>query len=108
MRLNFAILAICLSTTLLSLRAHAQGNARDGEFPPGAVRALEQVPAGRLRDQIGRLPEPAKQRALAWLGNIHFTEADTHYMHADASGGIYFSDPLPAFAPAPAQTESKV
>ena len=52
------------------------------EFPPGALRRIEDLPGGRLRTQIERLPVEARDRAVAWLGNFHFTDLDLNSLHA--------------------------
>jgi hypothetical protein len=69
------------------------------QFAPGAIRRSEDLPAGRLRSQLERLPGPARDRAVAWLGSIHFTELDLQTLQVDPSGGIYFADPAPVEPP---------
>ena len=77
----------------------ALGQPGPREFPPGSVRRIEDVPPGRLRTQIERLPGPARDRAVAWLGNFHFTELDLGSLQVDPAGGIFYAD---SFKPAPA------
>ena len=62
-----------------------------GEFPPGSFAELEELPAGRFRNELGNLPPQAQQRAKAWLREMHFTSHDLHSMHADANGGVCFA-----------------
>lgn len=62
---------------------------------------MDQLPPGRLRSQIEGLPSTAQERAVRWLGDIHFTERDLPALHADKDGGIYFVCDL---ATAPAAT----
>jgi hypothetical protein len=69
----------------------AQAPARR-EFPPGSLKALQELPASKLRGQLDRLPPAARERALASLKNFHFTDKDLDSMEADAQGGIYYAD----------------
>src|SRR5882672_2912984 len=62
------------------------------QFPPGAVRRIEDMPTSRLRAQIERLPVQARDRAVASLGNFHFTELDLNSLQVDPEGGIYYAD----------------
>lgn len=62
------------------------------EFPPGAVRQLEDLPLGKFRDQLERLPVQARERAVAWLGNFHFTPQDLDHLQVDPEGGIFYAD----------------
>ena len=62
------------------------------EFRPGSIRRTEDLPAGRLRTQIERLPAAARDRAVAWLGDFHFTEQDLDTLQVDPAGGIYYAD----------------
>jgi hypothetical protein len=70
--------------------AFGQGTPR--EFPPGTVRRIEDLPPGRLRTQIERLPAQARDRAVAWLGNFHFTDLDLDSLPVDPAGGIFYAD----------------
>jgi hypothetical protein len=98
MRFGLAAPIYIVSVLLLGGSVFAQPVGVKKEFPVGAVRAVQDLPAGRLRDEIERLPAGARDRAVAWLGNIHFTELDVQTMHADSEGGIYFVDEVPAGA----------
>ncbi|HKS38448.1 MAG TPA: M12 family metallo-peptidase, partial [Verrucomicrobiae bacterium] len=73
------------------------------QFPAGARRRVEDLPAGRLRTQVERLPVQARERALAWLGNFHFTDLDLNSLQADTDGGIFYADD---FAPAQVVADS--
>lgn len=76
------------------------------EFPRGSLKSVDQLPAGRLRTQIKLLPPTAQERAVRWLGDIHFTTEDLAAMHADKDGGIYFVCDL--VVPATSNTETPV
>jgi hypothetical protein len=89
-----AVLSIILVSVFLT-QGEVLAQERGREFRPGAVRVLEDVPPGRLRERIERLPATARERAVAWLGNLHFTSQDLETMEVDRAGGIYFVDPAP-------------
>ena len=87
-RATWKQVATLLATALLATNADAQTM---GEFPRGSMPELEQLPAGRFRDELQQLPPQARQNAQAWLHRMHFTKEDTHSMHTDANGGICFA-----------------
>lgn len=62
------------------------------EFPPGSVRRVQDLPPSRLRTQIERLPAQVRDRAVAWLGNFHFTDLDLDSLQVDPAGGIFYAD----------------
>ena len=66
--------------------------ARSREFPPGTLKRIEDLPAGRFRTQIDKLPPAGRQRALERLQGFHFTELDLDTLHADAEGGVFYVD----------------
>ena len=76
------------------LLPHSLGQQAGGrkEFPPGLIRRSADLPVSRLRDQIERLPAPARERALTWLSNSHITEEDLPALHADNEGAIFYVD----------------
>lgn len=94
-------LALGVSAWMLSA-AHAPAQpAAPREFAVGSVRRVEDLPASRLRTQIERLPADARDRAVAWLGNFHFTDQDLSSLQVDGSGGIFYADTFTLVAPAP-------
>lgn len=70
------------------------------QFPPGLLRSTHELPPGRLRNHLERLPAAAQERALGWLRSFHFTEHDLETLHADAEGGIYYADTFELEPPA--------
>jgi hypothetical protein len=108
-RRSFALLIIAfvlIWNTVPAARAQ-QAPARR-EFPPGLARQPQDLPAGRLRTQIERLPAPARDRAMAWLSNFHFTEQDLNALHADPDGAIFYADEFQLAPPAAAATEPPI
>jgi len=70
---------------------HRPGPLR-GEFLPGAVRQIADLPAGRFRARLERLSLQARNRALASLAEVHFTELDLLSLEADDEGGLFYAD----------------
>lgn len=62
------------------------------QFLRGTVTRVEDVPPGRFRNQLDRLPPQARTRAAAWLRDFHFTEHDLRTLHADPEGAIFYVD----------------
>ena len=84
----------CLLGALVLASPSAYGQQRrPQEFGGGALRQLDQLPAGRLRSQINALPGAAQKRSLQWLQSFHFTEDDLPFLHTDAQGGIFYVCP---------------
>ncbi|HYG22880.1 MAG TPA: zinc-dependent metalloprotease family protein [Verrucomicrobiae bacterium] len=80
------------------IQASPEGWAAPREFRPGALSQVRELPRGRLQERLNRLPPQARARALGWLRNFHFTEADVDSLHADAEGAIYYVDHFPGAA----------
>lgn len=90
-----------LLTVILSVLVSHRATAR--EFPVGALKRIDQLPPGRLRVQLEKLPPTARARALKWLESSHFTERDLDSLHADSDGGILYVDTFTGTAPASGQ-----
>ncbi len=85
---------VCLGLALVGATAAAPTSRTPGrQFPVGSLGRLEELPAGRFRTRLDRLPAEARQRALSWLRSFHFAEEDLATLHADEGGGIYYADP---------------
>ena len=86
-------------------QAVAQSPAtRTRQFAPGTLRSIEDVPSGRFRSNLDRLPPPAKARALDWLQRFHFTELDLDALNVDEEGGVFYVDD---FSAGPTTTETE-
>ena len=70
-------------------------------FGRGRPQTVTELPLGRLRSTLEGLPDPARQKALAWLQGIEFPANDAASLRVDRSGGIYYADTeLPTPPPA--------
>jgi hypothetical protein len=89
--------AVCFGSVLLGTDAFAQPASPAGPvFPRGSFTNINQLPPGRFRSDLERLPGAAQERARQWLSRLHFTHADLESFHADAEGGIYVVCTFPA------------
>jgi hypothetical protein len=105
-RWSLALLLIAfVSIWNTGLPARAQNIAAPKEFHQGVLRKVEELPQSRLRGQIERLPATARDRAMAWLANVHFTEQDLATLQADAEGGIFYADDFQLAPVAPENSE---
>lgn len=79
------------------------------QFTPGSWSRFDELPAGRLRWRLDRLPAQARQRALEALQSVHFPAQDLvgDSLQVDDGGNIYYADPPPV-APPPAEPESRL
>src|ERR1051326_7348923 len=74
------------------------------QFPVGTVRRTTDLPRGRVRDRLEKLPVAQRERALQWLRRFHFTELDLQTLQIDSEGGVYYEEPAGP-APTAAATE---
>jgi hypothetical protein len=103
---SLSLLTGCLMILAGAISSSGQQAVRD--FPKGSLRRIEDLPPGRLRTQIERLPAQARDRAVAWLGNFHFTELDLNSLQVDPEGGIFYADQFTLAPVAPAAGEPVV
>ncbi len=90
-KFNHAIILVALLTLLPLLSAHAQNSRAFGANAPFNITDL---PPGIFRAQLETLPPAAQQRAMSWLHNITFSEQDISSLRVDASGGVFYEDPV--------------
>ena len=100
------LLAVCATIPLIPAWGQ-QASPRTRQFPPGTLRQVEDLPTGRFRSQLDRLPPAAKSRALDWLQRFHFTEMDLDSLHVDADGAVFYADEF-ALSPSTSETEPSV
>src|SRR5688500_1074235 len=105
MRLSLFATVYAFFAAVLVADANAQP-VQPRQFAPGVLRKVEDLPAGRLKRRIENLPQAARDRAVAWLGQHHVTEEDFSALEVDRDGGIYYIDHfrLPAGEPEAQQT----
>jgi hypothetical protein len=72
-----------------------QGSPHSREFLPGRLNRIDEIPTGRFRTHLDRLPAAARDRALQKLRNFHFTELDLNSLETDNDGGIFYADAFP-------------
>ncbi|WP_417605662.1 Ig-like domain-containing protein [Oceanimonas baumannii] len=54
----------------------------------------DNLPPGRLKSQIEKLPYPAQLRALEWLEQLNVPAQDFEFLHADQDGAIFYADTI--------------
>ncbi len=88
---NKPIILLALLALLTPLTVHAQ-NSR--AFGANGSFQITDLPPGIFRAQLETLPPAAQQRAISWLHNITFSEQDVTSLRVDASGGVFYEDPV--------------
>ena len=104
----FRVAAMICGALLIGISpsTEAQQVPQTRQFTPGQKPQLRDLPAGKFRNKIERLPLQARERAMAWLDKFHFTTEDLNSLQADAEGGIYYEDNFQlADVPAAAEAE---
>jgi len=94
--------------SLLLIHVGTTMGAEPREFPVGRLQRLDELPPGRFRANLEKLPVPAQERARVWLRSFHFTEHDLSSLHADTEGGIYYVCHFPPIAAADTETQPPV
>jgi hypothetical protein len=78
--------------TLAALAANALAAPNPRAYGVGHPFELQDLPFGDFRDRLGSLPEPARNKAMAWLHRFSFTEQDLEYLRIDDAGGVFYAD----------------
>ena len=78
--------------TLAALATSALAAPNPRAYGVGHPFELQDLPFGDFRDRLGSLPEPARNKAMAWLHRFSFTEQDLRYLRVDDAGGIFYAD----------------
>jgi len=101
-----AAASLLISATAIGAPGKDEREARHRMFGKGQVFAIWDLPRGRVRETIERLPWRARERAENWLHRFKFPEADVEHMRVDEEGAIFYAEPvpdLPEVAPESAQ-----
>jgi hypothetical protein len=102
---GFSSLVVCLTLFVLVGPAHAQ--SRPGEnsrvFGQGQPKNIADLPRGKLRKRLQSLPPQASEKALRWMQDFSFPEADLDTLKVDDDGGVFYGDTL---LPDPAKADA--
>jgi hypothetical protein len=86
------ILLVSLIACTGSLFAQSgQGNGQR-EFGLGQPATIEELPPGQLKRKLLELPPQARGKALKWLQDFSFPEADVNSLDVDGEGNILYVD----------------
>ena len=99
-----SLLLVLLFALLLSGQSFAQSNQGENArvFGLGQPQSIQSLPAGKLRSRLESLPPKASSRALRWLQDFSFPEADLDTIEIDSGGNVFYADTL---LPDPVNTE---
>jgi hypothetical protein len=78
--------------TLVALATNALAAPNPRAYGVGHPFELQDLPFGDFRYRLESLPEPARNKAMAWLHRFSFAEQDLVYLRVDDAGGIYYAD----------------
>jgi len=93
---GLALLTVFLGLYAASgaLLAQSETGAQARVFGLGQPQSIQDLPAGQLKDRLESLPAQASIKALLWLQDFSFPEADLATIHADDEGNILYGDTL--------------
>jgi len=91
------VLWALLSLLFVSSAALAQGKSLDAPgrtYGIGQPKTERDLPQGRLRKDLEKLPPKARGKALRWLQGFSFPAEDLQSLRVDREGGIHYADTL--------------
>jgi len=91
-----SLLMVMLATLSLSGQSMAQSDQGESArvFGLGQPQSIQSLPAGKLRSRLESLPPQASGKALRWLQDFSFPEADLETIEVDDEGNIFYGDTL--------------
>lgn len=89
---HLRIFVLVVIATALSGQVSAQSDQglESRVFGQGQPAKVDELPPGQLKRKIKELPVHAQGRAMKWLQDFSFPEADVEMLSVDAEGGIYY------------------
>jgi len=93
---GISILMVILAALLLSGQSLAQSDQGESArvFGLGQPQSVQDLPPGKLRNRLESLPPQASSKALRWLQDFSFPEADLDTIEVDDEGGVFYGDTL--------------
>jgi len=91
---RFVAFAICLAFFSGSLLAQSDQGLSSRVFGLSQPASVDDLPPGQLKTKLKQLPPQARSRALKWLQDFSFAEADVQSLDVDNEGGVFYADHL--------------
>jgi hypothetical protein len=98
---NMSIRYMCLCALVVlataftgQVRAQSDQGLESRVFGQGQPAKVDDLPPGQLKRKITELPPQAKSRAMQWLQDFSFPEADVVTLNVDAQGNVHYVDTL--------------
>jgi hypothetical protein len=90
------LLLVILTALFLSGQTLAQSDQGESArvFGLGQPTSVQSLPAGKLRNRLESLPPQASGKALRWLQDFSFPEADLETIEVDDEGNVFYGDTL--------------
>lgn len=90
----YAALSICIAAFSGSLLAQSDQGSSSRVFGLSQPASVDELPPGQLKTRLKQLPPQARSRALKWLQEFSFAEADVQSLDVDQEGGVFYADHL--------------
>jgi hypothetical protein len=93
---GFIGLSVILPLLFITTPAYAQSERGEQArvFGQGQPHSVRDLPAGKLRNRLEGLPPQASSKALRWLQDFSFPEADLATLEVDDDGAVFYGDTL--------------
>jgi hypothetical protein len=90
------LLLVILTALFLSGQTLAQSDQGESArvFGLGQPTSVQSLPAGKLRNRLESLPPQTSGKALRWLQDFSFPEADLETIEVDDEGNVFYGDTL--------------
>ena len=88
---RFLSLAVCIMLLSGPLNAQSEQGESARVFGLSQPASVDQLPPGKLKQKIKQLPPQARSRALKWLQEFSFAEADAQSLDVDQEGGVFYA-----------------
>ncbi|MCD2449111.1 Ig-like domain-containing protein [Methylicorpusculum oleiharenae] len=87
-------ITITLLMTLCFVNVDAKELKRNKarQFGLNSPFLLKDLPEGRVKNRLNKLPKKSRDRAMKWMHNFTFAEHDLKHIQIDREGGILYAD----------------
>lgn len=90
----FAALSICIVALSGPLLAQSDQGSSARVFGLSQPASVDELPPGQFKTKLKQLPPQARSRAVKWLQEFSFAEADVQSLDVDQEGGVFYADHL--------------
>jgi hypothetical protein len=91
---RYVALAVLSAAITGQLHAQSDQGLESRVYGLGQPATVKDLPPGQLKRKLDQLSPKARSRALKWLQDFSFAEADVQTLDVDIQGGVFYADTL--------------